>query len=135
MILGPEDDQLLMLVIGHGGVGKSVLIDAITETFEFHEQEAALAKCATSGVAASNISGQIIHSWAGLGIHRPKAPDWVQKAGQKTVLKRKRNILGKKCLLIDEMSMLDDTLLSDVAEVHSIFRKTARRRGQQLPTV
>jgi predicted ATPase len=45
-----------MLVLGHGGTGKSMLIEAITETFKIHHSEEKLAKCATSGVAAVIIS-------------------------------------------------------------------------------
>jgi hypothetical protein len=46
-----------MLVLGHGGMGKSMLIGAITETFESLGSEAMLAKCGTSGVAAVIIGG------------------------------------------------------------------------------
>ena len=76
-----------MLVIDKRGCEKLVLIEAIMETFEFHQQEDSLEKCVTLGVAASQITGQTIHSWAGLDINRPKGTDWVQKAGQKTASK------------------------------------------------
>ena len=133
MKIDGANEQLLMLVIGQGGCGKSVLIDAVTETFEFHRQRDSLAKCGMSGVAASHISGQTIHSWAGLGVRKPKGADWVQKAGQKTASKRKRNILGEKCLIIDEMSMMYNTLLSDVAEVVSFVKRQEGEGNNHLP--
>ena len=133
MSIDSANEQLLMLVIGQGGCGKSVLIDGVTETFEFHGKRKSLAKCATSGVAAIQIKGQTIHSWAGIGVRKPKAPDWVQKAGEKTTLKRKRNILGKECLIIDEISMMKDTLLSDVAEVVASVKRQAGEGNDHLP--
>jgi predicted AAA+ superfamily ATPase len=57
-----------MLVIGAGGTGKTALVDAVTETFAFHECETALAKCTTSSIAAVQISGTTVHFWGGLGI-------------------------------------------------------------------
>jgi len=57
-----------MLVIGEGGTGKSVLIDAITKTFEFHGKRQDLAECGTSGIATSSIKGQTVHSWTGLSV-------------------------------------------------------------------
>jgi predicted GTPase len=59
-----------MLVIGEGGTGKSLLINAIMETFAHYEREATLAKCAPSGIAATQAGGSTIHFWAGLGIDR-----------------------------------------------------------------
>ena len=106
-----------MLVIGEGGTGKSVLIDAITKTFEFHGKRQDLAECGTSGIATSSIKGQTVHSWTGLSVRWPKMLDWVQRMGVKTISKWKCNISGKKCLVIDEMSLLHNTLFSDVAEV------------------
>ena len=118
-----------MLVIGQGGTGKSVLIDAITETFIYHRELSALAKCATSGVAATHIGGSTVHNWAGLGIQRLKT-----MSGSKAIVaRRKRNILKKKCLIIDEMSMLYDTLLADIAKVVAHTKKAGQEGNEHLP--
>ena len=117
-----------MLVIGQGGTGKSVLNDAISETFAFHQQSSTLAKTATSGVASSHIGGCTIHSWAGLGVQKLKT-----LVGSKDITaRRKRNILQKKCLIIDEMSMLYDTLLADIAKVVAHTKKTALEGDEHL---
>ena len=71
-----------MLVIGQGGTGKSVLIDAITETFSYYDQGPDLAKCAPSGIALIPIGGTTIHSWIGIGIHRQKTISTSNKAIQ-----------------------------------------------------
>jgi hypothetical protein len=94
-----------MLVLGHGGTGKSMLIGAITETFKVLGSEEKLAKCATSGVAAVIIGGQTFHSWAGIPVHTPRKENWAETDNQTTRNKRKRNIGGRQFLICDEVSM------------------------------
>jgi hypothetical protein len=94
-----------MLVLGHGGTGKSMLIGAITETFKIHRSEEKLAKCATSGVAAVIIGGQTFHSWAGIPVNCPRKEDWVETDNPATRRKRKLNIGGRQFLICDEVSM------------------------------
>ena len=48
-------------------------------------------------------------------------------------MRRKKNILGKICLIIDEMSMLHDTLLTDVAKVVAYVKKTGNEGDEHLP--
>ncbi|KAF8799238.1 hypothetical protein BYT27DRAFT_7264249 [Phlegmacium glaucopus] len=81
-LAGGEPPQLKMLVLGHGGTGKSMLIGAITETFKELDCEEKLAKCATSGVAAVIIGGQMYHAWAGIPINKPRKNDWVDTTNQ-----------------------------------------------------
>ena len=75
-----------MLMLGHGGTGKSMLIEAITETFEVLDSEEKLAKCGTSGMAAVIIGGQILHSWAGIPVNNLHKENWVE-----TTVKHFRN--------------------------------------------
>ena len=83
-----------MLVLGHGGTGKSMLIGAIMETFKIHQLEDLFTKCATSRVAAVIIGGQTLHSWAGIPINKPRKGK-----------RRKQNIGGRQFLICDEVSM------------------------------
>ena len=103
--IGENPPQLRMLVLGHGGTGKSMLIGAITETFKAHGMEEKLAKCATSGVAAVIIGGQTFHSWAGIPVNTPRKEDWVETENQAIRKRRKQNIEGKQFLICDEVSM------------------------------
>ena len=118
-----------MLGIGQGGTGKSVLIDAITETYAFHQETNALAKCATSGVASTHIGGCTVHYWAGLGVHGLTS----MRCSHKIAVRRRKNILKKTCLIIDEMSMLYDMLLADVAKVVAHVKKAADEGDEHLP--
>ena len=119
-----------MQVIGQGGTGKTVLIDAITETFVYKQHKSSLAKCATSGIAAIPIGGCTVHFWAGIGIHRPKT---ISTSNKKIQERRKKNILGKTCLIIDEMSMMNDTLLADVAKIVAYVKKAGGEGDEHLP--
>ena len=121
-----------MVVTGEGGTGKSVLIDAITETFSYHSQESSLAKCAPCGIAAINVGGSTIHYWGGLGIQRPKN---IANSTKTITLRRERNIIGKTCLIINEMSMLHDTLFTDITKVVAHIKKKANEGDEYLPFV
>lgn len=104
-----------MLVLGPGGTGKSLLIGAITETFQYHGQEHILAKCATTGIAATDIGAQTLHSWAAMSVARPRDDDWVQQGTKEARARRKKNIEGKVFLIEDEVSMEDKALSYDVS--------------------
>jgi PIF1-like helicase len=111
-----------MLVLGHGGTGKSMLIGAITETFEAHQAGDKLAKCATSGVAAVIIGGQTFHSWAGIPINTPRKEDWVNTENQSIWKRRKENIGGWQFLICDEVSMCMKQLKYRGSEIVSRVR-------------
>jgi hypothetical protein len=104
-------------VQGQGGTGKSLFIEAITETFEHNHASHLLAKTSTSGISASGIQGQTLHSWAGLSIRQPKGDDWVAKASKAVQATRIRNIGGKDFLVIDEISMADKSILYMVSQI------------------
>ena len=86
----------------------------------YKQHESSLAKCATSGIAAIPIGGCTVHFWTGIDIHRPKM---ISTSNKKIQERRKKNILGKTCLIIDEMSMMNDTLLADVAKIVAYVKK------------
>ena len=85
-------DQLLSIIIGKGGTGKSVLLHAIVETFKFHKQGNKLANCAMSGIASAHIRGMTVHFWAGLGIHHLKTAD---STNPKIIIQHKRKHTGQ----------------------------------------
>jgi predicted GTPase len=58
---GKNLKQLLMLIMGQGGTGKSKLLNALTTTFRKHDASHLLGKTAMSGIAASLIGGITLH--------------------------------------------------------------------------
>lgn len=89
-----------------------------------------LAKTSTSGISASGIKGQTLHSWAGLSIRQPKGEDWVNKASKAVQATRVRNIAGKSFLVIDEISMADKSILYMVSQIVAHVRAA---EGQAKP--
>jgi hypothetical protein len=68
-----------------------------------------LAKCATTGIAATDIGAYTLHSWAGLKHNLPKDDGWLDRPTKSSVDKRRSNIQGKEFLIVDEVSMEDKT--------------------------
>ncbi|KAG2122382.1 hypothetical protein BD769DRAFT_1291954, partial [Suillus cothurnatus] len=60
-LAGRAPPQLLMIIPGEGGVGKSKTIQTITENFRDRGQADILVKAAYTGIAASIIDGKTIH--------------------------------------------------------------------------
>ena len=110
-------EQLRMLILGQGGTGKSTLIRAITETFQYHDKLNILAKCATTGIAATDIGAYTLHSWAGLTHNLTKDDDWLERSSKTSVEKRQTNIQGKEFLIVDEVSMEDKTTAYYLSEI------------------
>jgi hypothetical protein len=80
--------QLLMIVIGAGGVGKSVLINSLSDGFEWIGARELLAKTATSGVASTLIGGSTLHWWAGIPVTTPKKPDFTSRSSKEIEARR-----------------------------------------------
>ncbi|KIM65344.1 hypothetical protein SCLCIDRAFT_85470, partial [Scleroderma citrinum Foug A] len=53
--------QLLMIIAGEGGVGKSKTIQSITENFNKQKAAHLLAKGAYTGIAVTIIDGKTLH--------------------------------------------------------------------------
>ncbi len=53
-----------LFITGHAGTGKSYILNMLKSTFK------KLVVTSTTGIAAVNVKGQTIHSWAGVGICR-----------------------------------------------------------------
>ncbi|KAF8125259.1 hypothetical protein EV363DRAFT_1176185, partial [Boletus edulis] len=60
-IAGKRPPQLLMVIPGEGGVGKSKTIQTITQNFATRGMKSRLVKGAYTGIAASIIDGKTLH--------------------------------------------------------------------------
>lgn len=92
---------------GGGGVGKSYCLQTLIKFCQ--DEDIPVSKTGSTGLAAINISGQTIHSWACIGI-ADKGIDTLVK----DVLKNKNvgRIKNCKILIIDEVSMLSKRLFT-----------------------
>jgi hypothetical protein len=119
---GENPPQRLMIVHGQGGTGKSALLNAISKTFADLGAAPLLAKTAMSGVAASIIGGQTLHSWASLPIVTPTTDRWLTRPGKEVEKRRKANMDNVLWLTVDEKSMMMSTLLLYLSQATGIIR-------------
>lgn len=88
-----------VFITGHAGTGKSYILSKLKEKIPN------LVITSTTGIAAVNVKGQTIHSWAGIGICNRPIEQTVEKILKKSSVKNQ--IQKCKILAIDEISMLD----------------------------
>lgn len=97
-----------LFITGYAGTGKSYILNKLKKKFQIDVTS-------TTGLAAVNVQGQTIHSWAGVGICNKPVKDVVEKILQRTKLKKQ--ISECKILAIDEISMLDAKTFDYIDEV------------------
>ena len=126
--------QLLILVIGHGGTGKSTLLNAITASFEEKGVLDLLAKTAMTGVAASVIGGTTLHWWAGLPPRKmPKGDEWMNRSSKAIKKRRQSNIESKLWLSIDEAGMLTKDELTFISQIAGTVRTGNGNADSTIP--
>ncbi|GAA5832670.1 hypothetical protein JCM11251_001406 [Rhodosporidiobolus azoricus] len=132
VILSPEQQMVLKMVVddeknvfftGSAGTGKSVLLREIIASLKRKHRgnTDAVAVTASTGMAACNIGGTTIHSFAGIGIGAGTAEQLIAN------IKKNRNANAKwqrvKVLVIDEVSMVDGTLVDKLAAIATALKK------------
>ncbi|KAF7308275.1 ATP-dependent DNA helicase PIF1 [Mycena chlorophos] len=135
--LSEEQQQILALVeqgqsvfyTGSAGTGKSVLLREIIKTLKKKHSRShdAVAMTASTGIAACNIGGVTIHSFAGIGLgieEAEKLADKIRK-NKKAMTRWQRT----KVLIIDEVSMLDGDLFDKLCRIGCILRRNTEPFG------
>lgn len=108
-LAGHHPPQLLMVISGEGGVGKSRTIEAITDDFQRCHAIALLAKGAYTGIAASIIGGKMLHVLAGIPVRG-------RKRSAQTSKRVREYWKMKKYFIIDEMSMLSQPFFAKLCQ-------------------
>jgi hypothetical protein len=101
-----------MIIPGEAGVGKSKVIQTITENFRQSGVDQWCVKGAYTGIAASLIDGKTLHVLAGIPIKG-------RKQSAQTVKKLREFWRTKRYLIIDEMSMLSRSFLAKLCQIIS----------------
>eukprot|EP01041_Mallomonas_annulata_P010132 gene10132-21129_t len=106
---------------GAAGTGKSHILRIFQTIMEQLQLIRTVAFTAPTGVAACNISGLTIHSWAGVGTGADPVEKLARKvAGNKEAKKR---WISTKILVIDEISMLSAELFDKLSTIGSHIRQ------------
>jgi ATP-dependent DNA helicase PIF1 len=111
---------LNVFLTGEPGSGKTHTINRYIGWLRERGIEPAVT--ASTGIAATHVGGQTIHSWSGIGIKKDISDYDIEliQSREKTA----RRLLDAKILIIDEVSMLDAATLESVDKV----LRTLRRR-------
>lgn len=104
-----------LFITGHAGTGKSYILNMLKSIFK------KLVVTSTTGIAAVNIKGQTIHSWAGVGICRHSVDMVVKNILNKPAIKNQ--ILKCEILAIDEISMLNIRVFEYIDKVLKLVRE------------
>lgn len=86
-----------------------------------------VAVTASTGLAACNIGGVTLHSFAGIGLGKESAEDLVKKI--KKNQKAKHRWMRTKVLVIDEVSMIDAELFDKLEQIARTLRNNGRPFG------
>ena len=116
---GKKPPQLLMMIPGEGGVGKSTLIRALTQDFVSRNVGHWSVKGAYTGIAASLIDGKTLHVLAGIPVRGGK-----QSA--QTLKKLREFWRTKRYLIIDEISMLSRSFFAKMSQIISTAMETPK---------
>lgn len=112
-----------VLLTGPAGAGKTYVLNQFIRAAKADGKHVSVT--ATTGLAATHLGGNTIHSWAGIGVH-----DELQSDFEDYLLKGRRDIIETTdVLIIDEISMLHDYRLDMVDTVARTVRDDPRPFG------
>lgn len=105
------------LLTGPAGAGKTYVLNKFIQHAKAEGKH--ISVTATTGLAATHLGGNTIHSWSGIGIN-----DVLPSGFADHVSKTRRDIIEKTdVLIIDEISMLHDFRLDMVDEACRLIRR------------
>ncbi len=112
-----------VFLTGPAGSGKTYVLNQFIR--EAKKAKKHVSVTATTGLAATHIGGNTIHSWSGIGVHDELPDDF-----EDYLLKSRRDIIElTDVLVIDEISMLHDYRLDMVDKVARVVRQDPRPFG------
>jgi ATP-dependent DNA helicase PIF1 len=106
-----------VMLTGPAGSGKSFLLNKFVSLAK--KQKKKVVVTATTGLAASHLGGQTIHSWSGIGLGQELHEDYIYTMSEI----RKKHIRKTDILIIDEVSMMHDYNLDMVDQAMRIIRE------------
>ena len=138
VFLSDEQKKVLDLVVegkksvfftGSAGTGKSVLMREIITVLrkKYVREPDRVAVTASTGLAACNIGGVTLHSFAGIGLGKETPEELVKKIKRNP--KAKNRWLRTRILIIDEISMVDSSLFDKLETIARAIRNNGRPFG------
>jgi ATP-dependent DNA helicase PIF1 len=127
-----QDEALTLLktgrnvfLTGPAGSGKTHTLNLYIKYLEEHKVPVAVT--ASTGIAATHMNGQTVHSWSGIGLKKSfTKKDKYRLLNNEKLRNRVRHA---KVLIIDEISMLETRVLDLVDEACRLLRDNGRPFG------
>lgn len=114
-----------VFLTGPAGSGKTFLLNKYLEYLKVHKKKVAIT--ASTGIAATILNGQTIHSWSGIGIKEKLSKAQLYQLESDEKLNKKLN--KTDVLIIDEISMLSASRLDSVNLVCQQIRQNTQPFG------
>lgn len=108
-----------VFLTGSAGAGKTYVLNQYIQYLKEHK--VGVAVTASTGIAATHMNGQTIHSWAGIGIKDHISLNQLIKLKERKYFRDKMSKV--KVLVIDEISMLHRNQLDLVNQVLKFFKE------------
>lgn len=112
---------------GSAGTGKSVLLRVLIKTLRNMYNNEGVAVTASTGLAACNIGGITIHSFAGIGLGKGDPEQLLKKVRRSRKHTQRWKTIN--ALVIDEISMIDGELLDKLNHIAKRLRKSKKPFG------
>lgn len=107
-----------VFLTGSAGAGKTYVLNQYIQYLR--ERGVPVAITASTGIAATHLGGQTIHSWSGLGI-RDEINNWdLEKIAKKKKVRQKLEKV--EVLIIDEISMISKKTLGCLDQILRFFK-------------
>lgn len=135
ILLSKEQENIIELAMnghnifytGSAGTGKSVLLREMIKSLKKKYGKDKVAVTASTGLAACNIGGITLHSFAGIGLGQGEAQALYKKIRRSQ--KHLRRWEDISALVIDEISMIDGDLLDKLDFIARKVRRNNRPYG------
>ncbi len=114
-----------LFITGGAGSGKSYLLSFLKRNYASRGLEVT----ASTGIAAVNIGGTTIHSWAGIGLANLPIEQIIENIFTAKFLRVRRKIKQAKALAIDEVSMISREVFEILNQVFQAVRENNKPMG------
>jgi len=114
-----------VFLTGSAGTGKTYILNQYIKYLQDRNVHTAIT--ASTGIAATHINGNTIHSWAGIGIKDSLSIQDLKSMKKKKYLSK--HLEDVEVLIIDEISMLHGRQLALVNQVLQYFKQTPEAFG------
>jgi ATP-dependent DNA helicase PIF1 len=120
-VKGPQDVSGSLFITGDAGAGKSLVLRTIIDELRANGDDKGLFVTASTGIAASDLGGRTVHSFAGIGLGTQTAEEIVDSKyfGRETEARWKR----ARTLVIDEVSMLSAEIFDLLDDMGRLVRR------------